>query len=217
MKLLVIFLMALYSGCAYCQSDSVKFKIEYPDEQTHFINDLNGVKFFKLVCTDTTFKEFKFILTYREFLEGKLISADTSMLDTSKKLIKVEIGGKIYEEKIDWQQNSRWVSSVDSLVLMVGGKQMGSEFYFDLSLSQTYSLEDTLSGGEMWDFRELDCSARHVISVPIKKTTPILAYAPPYDAGNGIASYCFRTLAAPVDWWRDFHIKRYYVFSLLVE
>lgn len=60
------------------------------------------------------------------------------------------------------------------------------------------------------------CGSSDSLYVPLNKTTPILAFTPPFNMGGG-GNYCMLATKDIKDWYKEFKIEHFYVFNLTIK
>ncbi|MDP1727427.1 MAG: hypothetical protein Q8M15_11640 [Bacteroidota bacterium] len=213
-RCLIIFL--LFSIKLMAQYDSTSIKIEYLDADMTLINELNEIQFIGLKCSDRKMKGKKFLLTFREYENGKLIVDDTSRLICEDRNIPMFIGTDTMYYFYNTCSGSTFQPDDSVYRIKFAGKLQGVNFKLLIAWVPGFELSKQLKGNSDYSLRTIHNSEDNEMKVRLNTVTPILTYTPPYEFGAGAKEYCILDGSPIEDWYSKYKIKHFYIISLKI-
>jgi hypothetical protein len=157
----------------------------------------------------------RFLLSFDEYLNGKKIMEDTSLLICKDDTIKfmrdsVEFGYEIFNFC-----NDMTFLEEDSVYRMrFAGKLTADSF--KLAIYGCVNFTRKLAGKENYSFRPVICT--NDLRFPINQLTPLLAYTSPFETdAKGSGSFCILGTEKVETWFEKFKVKHYYIINLKIE
>lgn len=206
--------LQLLAFSSHAQVDSTFIEIHYSDEDLRIINELNGVHFVKLICTDTNMHGSVFRISADEYTKGVKKKGNLWPKCGIQKIYMSK--DSLYYQPMDFCSRATFNSPDSSYKIVIAGKaeQDSVQLYV-----QNYGIivQQMILGGDYFDLRALDCSTDNKIKIHKGELTPVLAYTPFSNKAGSVGSFCILGLQNVDKWYEAFDIEHYYVFNLLIE
>jgi hypothetical protein len=216
MKKLIALLFVVVSIEAFCQHDSTTLRFTYLQEDLAMISALSDIQYIAIECLDKKMRGKKFMMVLDEYENGKRIHRDASNLACKLDTFRMLVGKDTVYHLVDGCQRITFSTEDSIYKIRFAGRLQGGVFKLteaNPGLSQTH----TLKGTEDYSLRPVDCSCEGERTIPLRTLTPVIAYTPPFEAGDTIGDYCILGTEDAQNWFKKFGVKHYYIFNLKIE
>lgn len=216
MKLLIVILCFLTTQSVFSQSDSVLIKSEYLENELAIVSELSDIQFIRLTCSDTLMRGKHFLFEIDEFENGSIIKQDTSAFDCTALKFPMVVGTDTIIHEFKPCESKKFDEKDSVYKIIFAGRLQNDSF----KLSTQYPRLKTtkkLKGKQNYSLRAIHCSQIDQIKVKLNEITPILAYTPPFDSGNGANDYCILGTEKIESWYKKFKVKHFYIIKLKIE
>jgi hypothetical protein len=215
MKILIIISIFLIAARAYSQQDSTTIKFKYLGNELSIIADLSDIQYVEAICSDTNMHGKRFMLSFEEYLNGKKINENNSLMDTTDHTIPYVVGNdSIY--KTDNIADNLIFDEHDSIhKIIFAGKLQNDTFRMKIECG--LEVDYKMTGDKNYSLRDINFSGNEGIRVAINKLTPIVAYSPPLENSEGDKYYCILGSEKVDIWYEKFKLKHYYIINLKIE
>lgn len=201
---------------AFCQHDSTTIRFAYLDKDLSMISELSNIQYIAIECSDKKMQGKKFMMVLDEYENGKRIRRDASDLSCKTDTFKMLVGKDTMYHLFDGCQSITFRPEDTVYKIRFAGKLQNNVFKLteaNPGLSRTHILKGT----EDYSLRSMDCSTEGILTIALSTLTPVIAYTPPFEAGNKVGDYCILGTEDVQNWFKKFGVKHYYVFNLKIE
>ncbi|MBK7570742.1 MAG: hypothetical protein IPI10_03640 [Bacteroidetes bacterium] len=214
MKLLTFLLLSI---SALAQNDSTTLHFQYTSSSELAIsNELNGIQYISIVSRDTLMHDKQFLLSMKEYKNGKQITEDHFGLNGKVQNIPIINGTDTSYYTFNPSDKVKFPTTDSIFAIQVAGRLEEKDFLLKVNYPGI-RFTRTLKGNSAYSLREVQCSADHDLKIPINSTVPVLAYTLPFETGQGGNFYCILGSEEVEKWYTKFKVKHYYVFFIEVR
>lgn len=159
----------------------------------------------------------QFRLYVDEYKYGKRIDTDSFGISCNDRKFPIVIGEdtSYYYYNLCSKMSYTEDCTNDEFYIMFGGKLDQDSFRMKINYPALH-LDKTIAGADAWRLKTIDCRYDTDFWFQVGERTPLLAYTPPFDAGNGISSYCLLKIKPPAEWYKAYGVEHFYIFELKI-
>lgn len=196
--------------------DSVKIEFIYLNRELTLLNALNDIQYTGFRCSDTRAKGKKFLVWIEKYKNGETVSSDSADIMCKEELMSITVEGKSVNYHFDLCSKKTFVGSRSSYSVLLAGK-LKDDDTFNLFINYpAVRLIKKLRGSANYSLRGISCETDNSAVIPSNKPTPVFAYTPPFDTGEGYGSFCILGTDDVRNWQNKLGIEHYYIFYLKI-
>ena len=219
MRYISTLILLLIGLSSFSQSDSTTIAFSnVHDEDLQEMIDLLDVQFINIICDDTLMRGKKFFISISEYIDGIVVSQDTSRSKCKEEILPVQMGDKVVNIIVNLCDKITFANQYLQYKIKFIGILNGNHFKLNIrNPGLRYTV--LLNGDSDYLLKAVSsCTNSNKMKVPINKKVPILTYSPPVKAiSGGFGSYCIQGEEDVENWYETFKMTHYYVIYLNIQ